>query len=73
LTIDKKGDYLLGSIYSLVYLKENPAFLNKRYRCSSLQIDVVKNRRCVTTHCLIFTISEGAELKFKHRNKRKRN
>jgi hypothetical protein len=43
LTIDKRRLFAFGSIYSLVYsARKNPAFLNKRYRCSSLQIDVVK-------------------------------
>lgn len=49
--IDKKGDYLLfGTIYSLIYsARKNPSWSHKRYRCSSLEIEIVKISGGITT------------------------
>lgn len=50
-TVNKKGDYLLfGTIYSLVYsARKDPAWSHDRYRCSSLEISIVKISGGVTT------------------------
>jgi hypothetical protein len=62
-TVTKKGDYILfGTIYSLVYsARKDPAWSHDRYRCSSLEISIVKISGGITTPLASFLqYREGA-------------